>query len=85
VPEHSAIVFGARDTDNVALPGDHCTIVKPIHKGDQNFVQIASRIKSSINRAPYSTQQKWRIWENEKGMTFNGKNVGQLMTYRSGW
>ena len=70
VPKHSAIVFGATNSEAVPLVANHKTMAKFTLFDDPNFQKIAKRLQVFNKDAADKVSWNWRFWDKEKGMLY---------------
>jgi hypothetical protein len=51
VPKYSAVVFGAVNSEEVSIPGNHITMVKYQSPEDEAYKKVAGRISLMAQRA----------------------------------
>ena len=67
VPKYSAVIPGAINAEEIALPADHRNIVKFFSLEDEGFKKVSGRTALAAKGALDEIRENRKIWEDIKG------------------
>ncbi|KAJ4115385.1 hypothetical protein NW768_011237 [Fusarium equiseti] len=63
VPKHSAVISGARNSEDVPLIADHASMVKFSTRTDDGFQKLVKRLRIFAKAAKPKIDENWKDWE----------------------
>ncbi|KAF5632700.1 eukaryotic translation initiation factor 3 [Fusarium sp. NRRL 52700] len=63
VPKHSAVVSGARNSEEIPLIADHSSMAKFTTSEDDGFKKLVNKLRIFVNVAKPKIVENWKDWE----------------------
>ncbi|UZP35142.1 hypothetical protein NXS19_002958 [Fusarium pseudograminearum] len=68
VPKHSAVISGARNSEEIPLIADHSSLAKFTSNKDDGFQTLVKRLRIFVKVAKPKVDENWKDWEWRNGL-----------------